>query len=316
MRSRPGFTLIELLVVIAIIAILVALLLPAVQQAREAARRSSCRNNMKQLALALHNYHDTHKLLPYGWDTRGTGWSAHLLPYIEQSNLYDTLYFAETGFGPYAGWGNWDTDGGPNQAACETVIPTFRCPSMALEDHVNMNGIEARVPASYRGNAGSDASADDASAAIAGSLSFEARVLNGVFWACSNTFFPDIKDGLSNTMLLAEAWTDPNFSKDGQSMDFWYIGSPQADPCNCAGGTGGTEFSEFVGSTYVRMNLRKVDPSASGVLMEVSHGSWHTGGAFFAMCDGSVHFLSENIDLGIYQGLSTRAKGETVSGAF
>lgn len=97
-RAVPsGFTLVELLVVIAVIGILVALLLPAVQAAREAARRMSCSNNLKQIGLGLHNYHDTYRVLPYGWDNRGRLWSALLLPYVEQRTLHDTLLPQESG---------------------------------------------------------------------------------------------------------------------------------------------------------------------------------------------------------------------------
>ena len=123
-RWRTGFTLIELLVVIAIIAILVSLLLPAVQQAREAARRTECKNHLKQIGLALHNYHDAHGAFPLGLTAHGAGWSAMLLPYLDQSNIYNTLVFAENGAG------NWDV-AGPNQSALQTLIPVFRCPSDA-----------------------------------------------------------------------------------------------------------------------------------------------------------------------------------------
>lgn len=302
---RRAFTLIELLVVIAIIAILIALLLPAVQQAREAARRTSCRNNMKQLALALHNYHDSFRTLPYGWDTRGMSWSGHILPYIDQANIYSTLIFQEGGLG------NWGNDASPNQKACETVIPIFRCPSMAVSEHLNYNSIEARVPASYRGNAGDLVSADLDSQVVPGSRSFQDMRLNGVFSACSRVQFRDIVDGTSSTFLVGESMTDPSFTKDGQGMDHWAIGSGQMDPCRC-NGTGGTEFSEMAGSTFDKMNLRKIDPAANGIIMEVTFGSWHVGGAFFTMCDGSVKFLSENIDLETYQALSTRNGSEVI----
>src|SRR6056297_2202060 len=131
-RKRKGFTLIELLVVIAIIAILVALLLPAVQQAREAARRSSCKNNLKQLGIALHNYHDTHTVMPAGItacisnttyrDTCWEGWSglAMLLPYIEESAIYDNLDFNRY-------WNS--TAGNNNRQFTNSLIDTFNCPS-------------------------------------------------------------------------------------------------------------------------------------------------------------------------------------------
>src|SRR5580765_2663531 len=106
-RPRYGFTLVVLLVVIAIIGVLVALLLPAVQAARESARRSQCQNNLKQIGIALHNYHDTFLTLPFGWSDRGAGWSTMLLPYIEQKQLYDPLGFAEAD--------NWDSANTPNQ---------------------------------------------------------------------------------------------------------------------------------------------------------------------------------------------------------
>src|SRR6056297_1264459 len=128
-RRRAGFTLIELLVVIAIIAILVALLLPAVQQAREAARRSSCKNNLKQLGLALHNYHDTHTTLPPGWisvdgvvhsphdGVSGAGWGTMILPFVEQSNLYDA-------FNPNISIAD------PSQNAFRlNILNSFNCPS-------------------------------------------------------------------------------------------------------------------------------------------------------------------------------------------
>ena len=182
---KTGFTLVELLVVIAIIGILVALLLPAIQAARESARRTQCANNLKQIGVALHNYHDSFQKFPYGWDNRGVGWTLHLLPFVELNSIYSTIHFQESGPG------NWDS-GSENQVACETVIPVYRCPSMPLPEHVDYNGIANRVPASYRGSAGSESSSDDASTiAIPGSKSLEHLKQDGVFYACSSVRFPD-----------------------------------------------------------------------------------------------------------------------------
>ncbi|GIW98783.1 MAG: prepilin-type N-terminal cleavage/methylation domain-containing protein [Pirellulaceae bacterium] len=306
MNRRKGFTLVELLVVIAIIGILVGLLLPAVQAAREAARRMSCQNNVKQLALALHNYESTHKRFPFGWNTHGTLWSAMLLPFIEQGNLYQTLEFSE--------YRNWATDDTPNEAAAGTPISVFRCPSLPIAQSFNNSGIPTRRPSSYRGNGGSEVTSDDTSTIpVAGTKSFEQLNLNGIFYACSAIRFGDITDGTSNTFAFGESRTDPEFVKDGQGMDFWFIGSPQADPCSCTGNTSGTEFSEAVGSTYMQMNLQIRDPGAHGRLIELAFGSYHTGGAHFGICDGSVQFLSENMDLTVYRNLGARNDGQVVS---
>jgi prepilin-type N-terminal cleavage/methylation domain-containing protein len=305
---RSGFTLVELLVVIAIIGVLVALLLPAIQAAREAARRTSCRSNLKQIGVAVHNYNDTFGVLPYGWDNRGTLWSTHLLPFVEQSNLYNSLVFQESGPG------NWAFTGGPNETAAGTWLAVYWCPSMPLRRHMDNSGIPERVPASYRGNAGTEASSDDASTVtVPGSKSLEHLDQNGIFFACSSVRLSDITDGLSSTFLVGESQTDPTFVKDGNAMDFWNLGSPQVDPCRCDGGTGGTEFSEAVGSAIRQMNLRHKNPAANGRLMELSFGSWHPGGAFFLIGDGSVQFLSDSMDLEPYQALATRNGGEPSS---
>ncbi len=301
---RRAFTLVELLVVIAIIGILVALLLPAVQQARESARRSQCMNQMRQLTVAMMGYESSYKKLPAGWTTHGTLWSAAILPQLEQSAIFNTLLFQENG------QGNWDAVG-PNRLATETEFSVFRCPTMPIPLHMNYNGITERYPASYRAVGANDVSSDDSSTRpIAGTKSFEFKELNGLFYGCSEVKFRDIGDGLSNTFMFGESRTDPEFVKDSQGMDFWIIGSPQADPCNCNGGTGGTEFSEAVGSTLVKVNEQVRNPSTNGYLMEVSFASYHVGGAMFGVADGSVHFISENVDLKAYQAMGSRLGGE------
>ncbi len=308
-RSARGFTLIELLVVIAIIAVLIALLLPAVQQAREAARRSQCKNNLKNIGLAMHNYHETFSLFPWGMDQHEAFWHGMILPQLEQTSIYNQIQWIESGAG------NWDS-GSFNETACATVIPVFRCPSMALPLHIDNQSIEGRVPNSYRGCAGSDVYSDDISTIPAGSptgaRALEEGSLNGILFGCSSIRSADILDGMSNTIMFGESYTD-TYSKDGQQMDYWQIGSPQTGGWN-PGGLGGTEYTEGLGSTAVKINAR-LDPSQHGVLMEIAFGSYHIGGAHFALADGSVRFISENVNLATYQGLGSRRGGE-ISGDY
>lgn len=306
-RLRRGFTLIELLVVIAIIAVLIALLLPAVQQAREAARRTQCKNNLKNIGLALHNYHDSNRVFPYAWGMNEEEWSAMILPQLDQSGLYNTLV--------------WQNSGGSNpvnMAACAAVMTVFRCPSMAQPVHENYNGITGRVPASYRVVADSTAASDDASTRPApyntpAHSSLEQFPLNGIMYGCSSTGLRDILDGASNTLMVGESYTDIDYVKDNQGMDYWALFGNQIDKWK-PGAKTGTEYSECAGSTVVRINSR-LDPSINGVLMEMSFGSYHVGGAHFTLGDGSVRFLSENMDLKVYQSLAT-VKGAEIVGEF
>ena len=308
--GRRGFTLVELLVVIAIIGILVGLLLPAVQSAREAARRMSCSNNLKQIGLALHNYHDTFRVFPYGWDDRGMTWSGHVLPQIEQGNIYNSLIFQESGPG------NWASNGSPNETAAGTYIASYRCPSMTLPEHIDNNGIPNRVPASYRGNAGNESTSDDQSSKLPDTKALEELDQNGMFYACSRVKFRDLLDGTSSTIMLGESQTDPYFVKDGQAMDHWYVGSPSTDPCRCDGGNGGTEFSEVVASTYVQINARRKAPTIDGRLMELSYGSYHAAGAQLTFADGSVKMITDSIDLDLYRALGSRDGREVVAGEY
>ena len=304
---RSAFTLVELLVVIAIIGILVGLLLPAVQAAREAARRMSCSSNTRQLSLAMMNYEAAFKRLPSGWTNHGALWSAAILPQIEQQSLYNTLLFQETGIG------NWDNPLSPNYRACQTVVSSFQCPSCPNLEPANYNGIERRIPISYRVNGGSRVSSDDASTrTISGTQSFEEMNLDGTGYGCSRVRFRDITDGLTGTVLLGESRTDPDFSKDGQGMDWWAFGSPQIDPCDCRGGTGGTEFTEASGSFLIPPNVAVTRPATNGYLMEVAFGSFHVGGTNLSKCDGSVFFLSDNTDINVVRAIGSRNGAETL----
>ncbi|QDV48957.1 DUF1559 domain-containing protein [Gimesia fumaroli] len=281
--SSRGFTLIELLVVIAIIAILIALLLPAVQQAREAARRSQCKNNLKQMGIALHNYHETFRILPPGFNVDlvvantstgngGLGWSGSILPGIDQANVYNTIDFN-------ADWGT-----GANEEACATYISVYRCPSDITVSHRNHDGIDARVPTSYlacfSGTRGSDSEANVTGA-------------DGTFFLNSSIRLRDITDGTTNTIGIGECVNDFDVFKD-----HFYIGSTSI------GGWDGAprEYSEYVASTDVPMNTTN----------EVAFGSLHTGGAHFMLLDGSVRFLSENMSRQIYSYLGSRADGEVI----
>ncbi len=319
---RLGFTLIELLVVIAIIAVLIALLLPAVQQAREAARRVSCQSNLKQLGLALHNYHDTHGLFPFGWDDHGTGWSAMILPQLEQSGYYSGLTFAE------AGGGNWGSGGG-NERLAGTYLSIFRCPSLTQpehleESHPQADGIPGRMPASYRGVASSVAT-HDGEAATKPSFKDPADI-DGVFGGCTRVALRHLSDGTTNTLLLGESRTDFEFekacnSKDPNSpfarenTDHWAIGSPDIDGYDhaLAPGGPGQEFTEFVGSTAAALNARLRQADFTGCEIESSFGSYHPGGAYFCLADGSARFLADGIDCRLYAALASRAKGEVTT---
>jgi prepilin-type N-terminal cleavage/methylation domain-containing protein/prepilin-type processing-associated H-X9-DG protein len=305
-------TLIELLVVMAVIGVLVALLLPTVQQAREAARRTSCGNNLRNIGLAHLSYHDAHKSFSFGFNQHETLWSAMILPQLELNAMYNTLIFQESGPG------QWDADSANERAAC-TLIPVYRCPSLPVAKHVDDNPsgsiMEGRVPISYRACSGSNGWSDTADtippSAPTYAVALDSLLLNGVFFGGSRTRMAEITDGLSNTILVGESYTDPRFIKDGQAMDYWQLGAPQTGTW-VPGGMGGTEFSEGLGSTGPRLNSR-LDLSVSGAVMEVSFGSYHARTAMYSFADGSVRLLSETIDIEAYRAIGSRHGGEVVS---
>lgn len=309
----PGFTLIELLVVIAIIAILISLLLPAVQQAREAARRTQCRNNLKQIGLALHNYHDAYHGFPSGWietstqwglpaaDTvNGFGWGAMILPYIEQSNLYNRINFdapllTEPDRDPATPQLENNATLVANQA-----LAAFQCPSDVGPDrqdnwHFTHNATHKLLDAGtsdYVGNFGTWA------IQLYDSRSAEGE---GIFFRNSHIHIRDITDGTSNTFLVGERkWTGVDAMGSPHLGDAYWMGTID----NWA-----TDITATV-SRYMNHGH------------QASYSSAHTGGATFLLCDGSVRFVSENINcneeivdgpaMGIYQSLGHRSDGMVI----
>lgn len=294
---KQGFTLVELLVVIAVIGILVALLLPAVQAAREAGRRMQCGNNLHQLVIATHNYHEVHRRFPPGFllenlatSPRGPFWSSMLLPQLEQGPLFNTIEFGAP----------WDVDGSPNELACATFLSAFRCPSSTAAKHMTLQGITDRVPSNYLGCATGVASRESGPDPRASNFN-----LDGIFYNSSDTRMADVLDGTSSTVAIGEAEFNINvqgidYGGTIHIVDHWYIGSPSINP---------SEVSETVGSTAVPVNAI-FDPSAFIDAKELCFSSRHPGGAQVCFADGHVSMVHETIDAIVWAALGTRAHSE------
>ena len=327
MSSRPrrsGFTLIELLVVIAIIAILIALLLPAVQQAREAARRTQCRNNLKQLGLALHNYHDTHNVLPYAgigysWTSINaalpTGFQQNpiglnhnglvqLLPMIDQAPLYSKFIFSET-MTQYPGhnysWpgalaGNSMTNG--NAALSATILPAFACPSDGGTPTIAGNSATYGISTSYTGPAPRKTNYEFSTAAslVTRAWATETSLTRYMFGEGSHTRLTDIKDGTSNTVAMAEATYDIyNGVRSAWAYRDWVH-------------TG-------VNIAYTRINnwtYAAIPPIPGRLGSWQQAGSTHTGGMHVLLGDGAVRFIGENTDLAVLAKLAKISDGQVL----
>jgi prepilin-type N-terminal cleavage/methylation domain-containing protein len=293
---RRGFTLIELLVVIAIIAILIALLLPAVQQAREAARRTQCRNNLHQLALAMHNYHDAHSVFPpgsigqpnpdQGADGAGNftamGPWVQIMPLLDEAAIYNAINMSRSWYQ------------GVNRTARESVLKQLYCPSSAGPERVNAYCYPVRTTLS---NLGLAHYVTVAGWNITGSHT--CRATNGMFFNYSRIRMRDIRDGTSNTLMIAEF--GHGHRTDGSRGYSWMNGLHME-------GTGNVRCA----------NWRVNDPrpvTEGTVVYNMSNlpiSSWHEGGAFCGFADGQVRFISENIDMSTFRALSTRANNELV----
>ncbi|HEV3258680.1 MAG TPA: DUF1559 domain-containing protein [Gemmataceae bacterium] len=291
--ARRGFTLIELLVVIAIIGVLVGLLLPAVQKVREAANLASCKNNLKQIGLAMHNYHDTHGRFPVGYydptpwpqldNGPGWGWGAFLLPYLEQSNLYDQINF------------KLDVGDPANAAVRNVFLKSFFCPSdtQITTFAVTDGGSNAWTLAqgSYVACNGNDGVDDFTTPAHTGAF---VRGVKGFRMA-------DIADGLSNTLFVGD--------RIGQLSYSTWVGGPTGalNPFLEAPGNYGAEV------TLLMCHAGPTGPNTPGVYDADSTSSPHRRGVPFLFGDGSVHFLTNGIDIPVWMALATRAGGEAIS---
>ncbi|WP_339910154.1 DUF1559 domain-containing protein [Symmachiella dynata] len=345
-KRRSGFTLIELLVVIAIIAILIALLLPAVQQAREAARRTQCRNNLKQLGIAMHNYHDVHRMFPIGTAVESRMFSywanamTYMLPYIEQGNLQKLYDFNE----------HWERQ---TPAVARTPINTFTCPSSTLDQPFTEEKLGAAL-ALFGAPVGNTygttdyilcKGAHDAWCLPSSGISSNVR---GMFDFNLTVRFRDMVDGTSNTFAMGE----------GTSGEPWKLCTSNANPCTAAVDSSGEEYvaanawliaqpssdgyvslleiigTHVYGTTVHKLNKNPVtdtviggwndptNPPPPAVVSDCTSSldggsdrcsgfrSNHTGGASFLRGDGSVSFVNDSIDINLYRASSTTAGGE------
>lgn len=288
-RSRQAFTLIELLVVIAIIAILIALLLPAVQQAREAARRTQCKNNLKQLGLALHNYHDTYNLFPLGVTYSRNGgtvvtqqghwaWSASLLPQIDQAPLFSLL---QVGVLKPAAANNITG----NLGLLQKPLAAFRCPSDSggpLSDNststrtCDFSGVSSTLNTTTAEIARSNYVGVNGELVMGGGTGD-----NGIFRRNEATKppvgFRDVTDGLSNTAAIAERSSDIGTQTNRSAANLYAVGDWNQSPTNGVASALGN------GSAVLNTNNHQ------------GLSSVHTGGVHFLMGDGAVRFVSENI---------------------
>jgi prepilin-type N-terminal cleavage/methylation domain-containing protein/prepilin-type processing-associated H-X9-DG protein len=284
-RSRRGFTLIELLVVIAIIAILIGLLLPAVQKIREAANRIKCSNNLHQMALGLHNYHDTRGSLPPAYAgaslNPGWGWSSFILPFVEQDNMYTQLRVDTVLFGL-----------GSNPAmptqhpGSQTKLSVFRCPADPAPD-LNPERLNFAM-SNYR--------------AVAGPITYPFFFVNqdmgGVMYQNSTVRLTDIQDGTSSTLAIGECIFD---AKTGKRACIWP-------------GMSGLRS----GSIWISDVMWWVDESTAQVngTAPQAFSSRHPNGANFAFCDGSVRMFRTGTDPNIVRWLAGRNDGIIVPSNF
>ncbi|HEX6985182.1 MAG TPA: DUF1559 domain-containing protein, partial [Planctomycetaceae bacterium] len=285
--DRRGFTLVELLVVIAVITVLLALLLPAVQQAREAANRASCANKLKQIALALHNYHDAHRVLPSGWTggaTGGWGWATMILPQLEQGNLYDRIAASSANF----------TTKCTSTEETQTPLAAFRCPSD--------DGTETIIAwdlkygrSNYLGVFGGTPISATTILTPGGST--------GAFGRSTSRGLDNFRDGTSQTFLVGERRSE-RIGKVITGGEGYWCGVVVPDNVKAV--------SLALGDCSPASPLNAMELPAAAPDRLKAYGSRHPGGAQFALGDGAVRFVADTIDRAAYRRLADIADGEVV----
>jgi prepilin-type N-terminal cleavage/methylation domain-containing protein len=331
-NQRTGFTLIELLVVIAIIAVLIALLLPAVQQAREAARRTQCKNSLKQLGLALHNFHDTYSrfppgcandMVPFGTHSTGAGWGSswkvYILPYIDQAPMYTRWVFDGTSSG-YTNANNMALTNG-------VIIPAYRCASSSVPDrYASSNNAGAiQMLSSYTGTAGGHSTTGPTNKVPFTSVQVNATSgigsANGLLFANSRTNMKDCTDGTTNTFIVHEE-SDHLRDALGAAIPGSYTVISSQGPHGWTMGAGaatvGLAYGErtFNCSTVMYTINQRGLTNSGGTFHNTGRNipisSQHVGGAHVLLTDGSVRFLSQNLDFNTLVRLACASDGDPV----
>lgn len=328
---KRGFTLIELLVVIAIIAVLIALLLPAVQQAREAARRSQCKNNMKQIGLAFHNYHDTLRVFPMGvsWND-APNWRIMLLPYLDQATLYNNLPGIKNGNGFWShspGSGTTIGYGSGNDAIRNLIINVYACPSTSLPqisgaalawygmqpDYVGIMGTYPDPLGRTTGQTGC--------AGVIGCAS-DNPCNQGLLTPFASKGIRDCTDGTSNTLLVAEQSGAVNGNDRSANYLGGFYGYANTGPGSWNAGTaletltggcwypGGVTTVRYSPNAYIKSS--PPTPANAQYSSNSVINSFHTGGVHALLSDGAVRFLSDNISFTVLQNLAARDDGQVI----